>query len=119
KLDLEYKYFLNNAKSTWAFRIFGGYGYVYGKNGDQPEYNLPFFKAYFGGGPYSMRAWAVRRLGLGSAVDFDTVEAGSGVDRFGDFKLEGNIEYRFDLGTLLGMKLKSAVCADIGNIWGT
>ncbi len=116
KLDLEYKYFINNPKSTWAFRAFGGYGYAYGKNGDQPEYNLPFFKAYFGGGPYSMRAWAVRRLGLGSASLYDGVGSG-GIDRWGDFKLEGNVEYRFTLGTLFGVKLESAVFTDMGNIW--
>ncbi len=115
KLDLEYKYFIENPKSTWAFRMFGGYGYVYGKTGDQPENNLPFFKAYFGGGPYSMRAWAVRRLGLGSTAAFDTT---SNTDRFGDMQLEGNVEYRFDLGRLFGIKLKSAFFADIGNIWG-
>ncbi len=116
KLDLEYKYFINNPKSSWAFRAFGGYGYAYGKTGNQPEHNLPFFKAYFGGGPYSMRAWAVRRLGLGSASIYDTVGRG-GIDRWGDFKLEGNIEYRFSLGTLFGIKLESAVFTDMGNIW--
>ncbi len=114
KLDLEYKYFINNTKSTWAFRMFGGYGFVYGKTGDLPENNLPFFKAYFGGGPYSMRAWPVRQLGLGSTIAFDT----SNTDRFGDIKLEGNIEYRFNLGTFLGIKVKSALFTDIGNIWG-
>jgi outer membrane protein assembly factor BamA len=114
RLDLEYKYFINNSKSTWAFRLFGGYGLVYGKSGDSLENNLPFFKAYFGGGPYSMRAWAVRRLGLGSTSIFETERA----DRFGDMQLEGNIEYRFDIGTLLGVKVKSALFTDVGNIWG-
>jgi len=113
KLDLEYKYFINNAKSTWAFRLFGGYGLVYGKSGDSLENNLPFFKAYFGGGPYSMRAWAVRRLGIGSTDIFE----GRKTDRFGDMQLEGNIEYRFNLGTLAGIKVKSALFTDIGNIW--
>lgn len=116
KLDVEYKYFINNPKSTWAFRAFGGYGYAYGKTGDQKEYNLPFFKSYFGGGPYSMRAWAVRRLGLGSSSFYDTVGT-NGTDRWGDFKLEGNIEYRFDLGSFLGIKLESAIFTDMGNIW--
>jgi outer membrane protein assembly factor BamA len=114
KLDLEYKYFINNPHSTWAFRLFGGYGLVYGKSGDTLENNLPFFKAYFGGGPYSMRAWAVRRLGLGSTAIFDQKK----IDRFGDMQLEGNVEYRFDLGTLWGIKLKSALFTDVGNIWG-
>lgn len=113
KLDLEYKYFINNSRSTWAFRLYGGYGLVYGRSGDSVENNLPFFKAFFGGGPYSMRAWAVRRLGLGSTSIFENPK----VDRFGDMQLEGNIEYRFDIGTLLGIKVKSALFTDIGNIW--
>ena len=113
RLDLEYKYFINQTNSTWAFRLFGGYGYVYGKTKDGDENNLPFWKAFFGGGPYSMRAWAVRRLGLGSADIFE----GEKVDRFGDMKLEGNAEFRFDIGTIWGVKLKSALFTDVGNIW--
>ncbi|HET9278373.1 MAG TPA: hypothetical protein VFN95_09295, partial [Flavitalea sp.] len=67
KGDLEYKHYIRQPKSEWAFRSFAGYGYVYGKTGNEPEYNLPFFKAFFAGGPYSMRAWPVRRLGPGSS----------------------------------------------------
>jgi outer membrane protein assembly factor BamA len=37
--------------------------------------------------------------------------------RFGDIKLEGNVEFRFLLGTLFGIKLRSALFTDIGNIW--
>jgi outer membrane protein assembly factor BamA len=114
RLDLEYKYFINQTKSTWAFRLFGGYGLVYGKTGDSSEYNLPFFKAYFAGGPYSMRAWAVRRLGVGSS---NVYEEDPKPDRFGDMKLEGNAEFRFDIGTIFGIKLKSALFTDVGNIW--
>lgn len=113
RLDLEYKYLISQSKSAWAFRIFGGYGYVYGKTKEGNEDNLPFFKAYFGGGPYSMRAWAVRRLGPGSTNLFEN----SKLDRFGDIKLEGNIEYRFDIGTIFGIKVKSALFTDMGNIW--
>ena len=114
RLDLEYKYFINQATSTWAFRIFGGYGLAYGKNRDgSDENNLPFFKAFFGGGPYSMRAWSVRRLGLGSSDRFEQEK----IDRFGDMKLEGNAEFRFDLGSLWGVKVKSALFTDMGNIW--
>jgi hypothetical protein len=115
KTDLEYKHFIKQTKSEWAFRAFAGYGYVYGKTGNEPEYNLPFFKAFFGGGPYSMRAWPVRRLGPGSSklYETDTVK----LDRFGDMKLEGNVEYRFNLATIAGIKLKSALFVDVGNIW--
>ncbi|HUR12096.1 MAG TPA: BamA/TamA family outer membrane protein [Flavitalea sp.] len=114
RLDAEYKYFVNYPKSTWAFRTYAGYGYVYGKSGDTMENNLPFFKAFFAGGPYSMRAWQVRRLGLGSSAIYDTVKA----DRFGDIQLEANVEYRFNVATIAGVKLKSALFVDVGNIWG-
>jgi len=114
RLDLEYKYFINQTNSAWAFRVFGGYGLVYGKNKDgSDENNLPFFKAFFAGGPYSMRAWAVRRLGLGSSDRYEAED----LDRFGDMKLEGNAEFRFNLGTIWGIKLKSALFTDMGNIW--
>ena len=107
--------FSNNQNLNWAFRTFAGYGYVYGKTGNEPEYNLPFFKAFFAGGPYSMRAWPVRRMGPGSSTIYETHRAR--IDRFGDMQLEGNIEYRFNLATIAGIKLKSALFVDMGNIW--
>ena len=115
KMDVEFKHYIKYAKSELAFRTFGGYGYVYGKTGNEPEYNLPFFKAFFAGGPYSMRAWPVRRLGPGSSKFYDTSKVK--VDRFGDMQLEGNAEYRFNLATIAGIKLKSAFFVDMGNIW--
>lgn len=116
KLDAEYKHFINYKKSAWAFRGFLGYGYVYGKKDGAPERNLPFFKAYFAGGPYSMRGWGVRRLGPGSSLLYDTTN-NQPVDRFGNMQLEANVEYRFDLTRIAGIKVKSAVFADMGNIW--
>ena len=115
KADLEYKRFFKQPKSEWAFRAFGGYGYVYGKTGNEPEHNLPFFKAFFAGGPYSMRAWPVRRLGPGSSRIYENTQLR--VDRFGDLQLEGNAEYRFNVATVAGIKLKSALFVDVGNIW--
>lgn len=116
KADVEYKYFIENKNSTWAFRGFAGYGFVYGKEGDSVETNLPFFKAYFAGGPYSMRAWRVRQLGWGSNILLDTARGGP-FDRYGDVKFEGNIEYRFNLGRVFGIKVQSALFTDFGNIW--
>lgn len=63
-----------------------------------------------------MRAWQVRRLGVGSSRFLDTLKGG-GYDRFADIRIEGNIEYRFNVATIGGVKLKSALFADIGNIW--
>jgi outer membrane protein assembly factor BamA len=126
KLDLEYKHFIDRKSSTWAFRVFAGAGYAYGKTTDSltgqiiPEYTLPFYKAYYGGGPYSLRAWRVRYAGLGSnktldnlAINGDTIA----VERYGDIKLEGNVEFRFAAGKLFGIKLQGALFTDFGNVW--
>ncbi|HXB94934.1 MAG TPA: BamA/TamA family outer membrane protein, partial [Puia sp.] len=68
------------------------------------------------GGPNSMRAWQVRQLGLGSSKFYDTARGGI-LDRFGDVQLEGNMEYRFPLGTFFTIKVESALYVDAGNIW--
>jgi outer membrane protein assembly factor BamA len=116
KTDVEYKHLISKNHSQLAFRLFGGVGIVYGTKNGQPETNLPFFKAYFAGGPYSMRAWQVRRLGPGSSLLYDTT-GNQQNDRFGNLQLEANMEYRFDLTTIAGIKVKSALFTDMGNIW--
>jgi len=119
KIDADFKHYINYKKSAVVFRLYGGIGIPYGKTADgTKEQQLPFFKSFYAGGPYSMRAWQVRQLGIGSSRYFDTASEAKGVDRFGDIQLEGNIEYRFNLGTLFNvLKLKSALFTDIGNIW--
>jgi len=98
-----------------AIRFFAGGGIAYGKPGPEQEV-LPFYKAFFAGGPNTMRGWTIRQLGLGSAKFYDTANGGI-LDRFGDIQLEANIEYRFPLGTVFGVKLQSALYVDAGNIW--
>ena len=60
-----------------------------------------------------MRAWQVRQLGLGS----NKTASASSFDKFGDVQLEGNAEYRFQIGTVAGFKLGSAFYVDAGNVW--
>ena len=60
-----------------------------------------------------MRAWQVRQLGPGSSRLFGSTNA----DRFADIQLETNAEFRFNLATIYGIRVKSAVFTDIGNIW--
>ncbi len=117
KLDAEFVHKINFPRSGWAFRAYGGIGVPYGKqrNGNL-EPSLPFFKSFVAGGPNSMRAWQVRRLGLGSSNYYDTLNGG-GYDRYGDIQLEANIEYRFNLATFQGIKIKSALFTDMGNVW--
>ena len=117
KIDAEFAHLIRFNKSSLAFRAFAGIGYEFGstRNPDK-RYNLPFFKEYFSGGPNSMRAWALRRLGPGSSLKEFKGQLGT-PDRYGDVQLEANIEYRFPIGTPLGVKVNGALFTDIGNIW--
>jgi hypothetical protein len=125
KVDGEYKHYINYPHSSWAFRFYAGYGYVYGKTDTAKsgprqlvnENNLPFFKAFFAGGPYSMRAWPIRRLGPGSSKLYENDT--SSIERFGNMQLEFNTEFRFNITTIAGIKVNSALFVDMGNIWST
>ena len=115
KGDITYRRHWDWRTTELAIRLFAGGGIAYGKPGPEQE-TLPFYKAFFAGGPNTMRGWDIRQLGLGSAKFYDTADGGI-LDRFGDIQLEGNIEYRFPLGTVFDVKLQSAIYADAGNIW--
>ena len=115
KTETEYRQLNRYPKSELAYRAFAGFGYNYGSDPVIGK-SLPFFKQFIAGGPYSMRAWGLRQLGLGSSVFSDTVNS-SYRDRFGDMQLETNIEYRFTVADFSSVKIGGAVFADIGNIW--
>ncbi|HEX8460525.1 MAG TPA: BamA/TamA family outer membrane protein, partial [Segetibacter sp.] len=114
KIEAEFKQSASWRKTAFAWRFFSGIGINYS---DDPTIgqSLPFFKQYFAGGPYSMRAWGVRQLGLGSSLLSDT--SSSFRDRFGDVQLEADFEYRFPITTIGGVKVNSALFTDMGNIW--
>ncbi len=116
KGEVEFRHNIDYGKNQLVFRTYGGAGYSYGLTNTGYEHTLPFFKAFYAGGPNSMRAWQVRNLGLGSSKYYSGSLNQYDL-RFGDIKLEGNVEYRFLLGTLFGIKFKSALFTDIGNIW--
>ena len=87
-----------------VYRIFVGVGYPLGD-----QRTLPFEKMYFGGGPNGVRAWSATELGPGS----DSTRNLLYVNRLGDVKLEGNLEYRFPLFWVM----EGALFVDAGNIW--
>ncbi len=116
KGEVDYTHNIDYGKNQLVFHTYAGAGLAYGRQGNGYEQTLPFYKAFFSGGPNSMRAWQVRRLGLGSSKFYNDTTF-SALDRFGDVKLEGNIEYRLLLGTLFTVKIRSALYTDIGNIW--
>lgn len=113
-LDLSTKY--NFKKSALAIRFFAGTGYALDQTRNPVNrYNLPLYRQYFAGGPNSMRAWGLRKLGPGSSIQ----EFGNrGLpERYGDMQLETNLEFRFPWFTVAGMQVNGAVFTDIGNIW--
>ena len=69
---------------------------------------MPYEKSFFGGGPTTMRAWQLRRLGPGS------YNSGEGMfERVGDLQLVVNLEGRFPIVSIF----EGAVFADMGNVW--
>ncbi len=117
KVEAEYKQSTKFQKTELAYRGFAGVGYNYGTDSATGRTTLPFFKQFIAGGPYSMRAWGIRQLGVGSSILSDTIKTSKYRDRFGDMQLEANVEYRFPLTTIAGFKIGSALFADMGNIW--
>jgi outer membrane protein assembly factor BamA len=112
KFDAEYINNFTLGKNNLILRGYIGAGFAMKtKRPNAPQ--LPFFKQFTAGGPYSMRAWGVRLLGPGSSLK---TRAAAPI-RFGDFQLEGNIEYRFPLTKLFGYKVASCFFADFGNVW--
>lgn len=119
KLDAEFARLIRFRKSSIATRLFGGVGvadpFHTTVNPDKTQ-SLPFFKQYFSGGPNSMRAWSLRRLGPGSTIkDFDGQDGTP--DRYGDMQLEANFEFRFPIFKPFGVKVNGALFTDIGNVW--
>jgi outer membrane protein insertion porin family len=117
KLDVEFARLIKRKKSSIALRVFAGIGYEFNSTvNPQKKNTLPFFKQYFSGGPNSMRAWALRRLGPGSTVKEFDGENGT-PDRYGDVQLEANAEFRFPLFKAVGIPVNGAIFTDIGNVW--
>jgi hypothetical protein len=111
KLDAEYKHYKAFPKSSFIFRAYGGVGSAYG-NDTNSNVIMPLPKRFVAGGPNSMRAWRLRKLGLGSMS-----RAESTTDRLGDVQIELNAEYRFNLFPVFGFMLEGAVFTDAGNVW--
>ncbi|MFD2037379.1 BamA/TamA family outer membrane protein [Belliella marina] len=108
RVDLDLRYYLRlDQNNTIATRLFGGVGLPYGNSE-----SLPFVKQFFSGGPNSIRAFRIRGLGPGTYRP-EEVSLGSFFDQAGDIRLEGNIEYRFPLVSVL----KGALFVDAGNVW--
>ncbi|MBK8955821.1 MAG: BamA/TamA family outer membrane protein [Saprospiraceae bacterium] len=110
KTDIDYRYYINfSDKSKLALRFATGVIFPFGNST-----SVPYIKQFFVGGPQSLRAWNLREIGPGSLNLADSVQSENPTYfSAGDFKLEGNIEYRFDMF----WRFKGALFLDAGNIW--
>ncbi|MDR2472254.1 MAG: BamA/TamA family outer membrane protein [Tannerella sp.] len=104
--ELRYNHYISR-NHRLATRIGGGIIYSYGNSTVSP-YNERFYV----GGANSIRAFTIRSLGPGRFTP-NRNNPYAYIDQNGDFKLEGNAEYRYKL---VG-NLQTAVFLDAGNVW--
>lgn len=105
EMDIRY-YQIFSKSSQLVYRIYGGLGIAYGNSDVEGGSILPFEKSFFTGGANDLRAFRSRTVGPGSYVTDQNYE------KFGDIKLNGNIEYRFDIVKIL----QGAIFFDAGNV---
>jgi len=102
RIDLRYSFNFNQ-RSKLVTRFSAGLGIPLG-NSDI----LPYIKQFYVGGTNSLRSFVARSVGPGSEVPPEGYN-----DLTGDIRLEGNLEYRFNVAG----SLKGALFVDAGNVW--
>jgi hypothetical protein len=112
RAEIDFRYYLQlDRHQKLATRLSIGTGYAYGNS----TY-MPYIKQFAVGGSNSLRAFPARSVGPGTYnVRTDSLYTSSTyfIDQRGDVKIEGSVEYRFDIIKAL----KGAVFVDGGNIW--
>ena len=104
--ELRYNLYMDR-RHRLATRIGGGIIYSYGNS-----LIAPYSERFYIGGANSIRAFTIRSVGPGRfKPDADNPYAY--IDQNGDWKVEGNIEYR---GRFVG-DLDIAFFLDVGNVW--
>lgn len=104
RFRFDVRYTINfNERSKLVTRFSTGLGIPHGNSAI-----LPYVKQFYVGGTNSLRSFIARSVGPGSEVP-----PGGYNDLTGDMRLEGNLEYRFDISG----HLKGALFMDAGNIW--
>lgn len=107
-IDLRH-YWQLDRRNKIVSRLILGAGYAYGNSS-----TLPYIKQFAVGGANSIRAFQARSIGPGTYyIREEFPDPTLFVDQRGDLKLEGNVEFRFDIFKIL----KGALFADAGNVW--
>lgn len=98
-----------SGSQSFAARFTAGIAQPFGFSAE-----VPYVKQFYAGGPYSIRAWAIRELGPGQYYDPATIPAANiPFYQAADVKMEFSAEYRFDVFWML----ESAFFIDAGNVW--
>jgi outer membrane protein insertion porin family len=110
KIDFDVRhYFISVSQMTMlASRLIAGVGFAYGNSS-----TMPYVKQFYIAGSNSIRAFNARTLGPGSYKIPDSLANSAFNDQAGDIKLEGNLDFRFPIYSLV----KGALFLDAGNIW--
>ena len=109
KFHVDFRHFYRiDKKNQLAYRIIAGIGLPYGNSSF-----LPYIKQFSAGGSNSIRAFRARSVGPGTYYNDSINNSDVYIDQTGDIKLEGSLEYRFDIAG----PLKGAVFTDAGNVW--
>jgi outer membrane protein insertion porin family len=111
KIENEFRYYHKTGpNSSIASRIIVGVGLPYGNSTI-----LPYSQQFFIGGTNSLRGFRARSIGPGTYAPGSDITNGTGFlpDESGDIKIEGNIEYRPKLFSIV----YGALFVDAGNIW--
>lgn len=114
KIELDWRFYKDiSSKQQLAARFSLGVGSAFGNSEA-----IPFIKQFSVGGPNSLRAWDQKELGPGSydSLLISPIVIDGRPQLFyqsGDFLLEANLEYRFDLFWIL----EGALFTDVGNVW--
>lgn len=111
KVENEFRFYHKTGpNSSIASRIIVGVGLPYGNSTI-----LPYSQQFFIGGTNSLRGFRARSIGPGTYSPGQDITGGSGFlpDESGDIKIEGNIEYRPKLFSIV----YGALFVDAGNIW--
>lgn len=115
KINADFRFYQPiTVRTMFASRINAGIAIPRGRTRNGKATILPLEKYFFSGGSNSIRAWAPRRLGLGSYTYRDS----NGVPTYqfeqpGNIILEASVEIRQKLFSFVEM----AIFADAGNVW--
>ena len=102
RMDMRYGIRLGR-QSSLVSRLSVGVGIPYGNSSI-----LPYIKQFYVGGTNSLRSFIARSVGPGTEAPPEGYN-----DVTGDIRIEGNMEYRFNISG----SLNGALFIDAGNIW--